>query len=82
VIKVDRSLVVDAAERPADARVVELVVGAAKANGMAVVAEGVETFDQLEVMRAAGCDFFQGFLIARPDTVAAMASTVATSLRQ
>jgi diguanylate cyclase (GGDEF)-like protein len=82
VIKVDRSLVVDAAERPADARVVELVVGAAKANGMAVVAEGVETFDQLDVMRAAGCDFFQGFLIARPDTVAAMASTVATSLRQ
>jgi diguanylate cyclase (GGDEF)-like protein len=76
VIKVDRSLVVDAAERPADARVVELVVGAAKANGMAVVAEGVETIGQLDAMRAAGCDRFQGYLIARPGPVEALVAPV------
>jgi diguanylate cyclase (GGDEF)-like protein len=76
VIKVDRSLVVDAAERASDARVVELVVGAAKANGMAVVAEGIETMGQLDAMRAAGCDHFQGFLIARPGPVDALVSPV------
>jgi diguanylate cyclase (GGDEF)-like protein len=71
-IKIDRSLVVDAALRPADARIVELVVGAAHANGIGVVAEGIETFAQLEVLRDAGCDAFQGFLIARPGPVEAM----------
>jgi diguanylate cyclase (GGDEF)-like protein len=76
VIKIDRSLVVDAAERPADARIVELVVGAAHANGMWVVAEGIETFAQLEVLRAAGCDSFQGYLIARPAPVGTMTATV------
>ncbi|MCU1485839.1 MAG: hypothetical protein JWN67_2585 [Actinomycetia bacterium] len=78
IIKIDRSLVVDAAERPADARIVELVVGAAHANGMYVVAEGIETFAQLEVLRAAGCDSFQGYLIARPGPVETMTASVAS----
>jgi EAL domain-containing protein (putative c-di-GMP-specific phosphodiesterase class I) len=69
VIKIDRSLVVDAAEREADARIIELVVGAAHAMGMGVVGEGVETAAQLEVLRAAGCEAFQGYLFARPGPV-------------
>jgi diguanylate cyclase (GGDEF)-like protein len=72
VLKIDRSLVVDAAEREADARIVELVVGAAHASGMRVVAEGIETAAQLEVLRASGCDCFQGYLIARPGPEAAL----------
>lgn len=66
LIKIDRSLVVAAAERAADARIVELVVGAAHASGMAVIAEGVETNQQMAAIRLAGCDYVQGFLTGRP----------------
>lgn len=66
LIKIDRSLVVAAAERLADAKVVELVVGAAHAMGMRVIGEGVETDSQLAMLRDAGCDFVQGYLTGRP----------------
>ncbi|MCU1374352.1 MAG: diguanylate cyclase, partial [Actinomycetia bacterium] len=69
VIKIDRSLVVDAAQRAGVARIVELVVGAAHAMGMSVVAEGIETVAQMDVLRAADCDCYQGFLLARPRPV-------------
>ncbi|MCU1430378.1 MAG: Diguanylate cyclase protein [Actinomycetia bacterium] len=64
-IKIDRSLVL-AAEQPADARVLELVVGAAHALGMNVVAEGIETVEQLTLVRSLGCDEIQGYLTGRP----------------
>jgi diguanylate cyclase (GGDEF)-like protein len=69
VIKIDRSLVVAAAAGEADRRVVELVVGAAHAMGLLVVAEGIETVHQLEVLLTAGCDRFQGYLVSRPGPV-------------
>ncbi len=34
--------------------------------GMQVIAEGVETFHQLELLRAAHCDYAQGYLFSRP----------------
>jgi EAL domain-containing protein (putative c-di-GMP-specific phosphodiesterase class I) len=40
--------------------------------GLAVVAEGVETPQQLSGLRAAGCDLLQGYLLGRPMTVAAV----------
>ena len=44
----------------------------ARALGMTVVAEGVETGEQLEVLRRLGCDYAQGFLFARPEPPDAM----------
>ncbi|WP_129338077.1 putative bifunctional diguanylate cyclase/phosphodiesterase [Cellulomonas endophytica] len=64
-LKIDRSLVAPAAE-PAAGALVALVVHAAHAFGLAVVAEGVETPEQLVALREAGCDLAQGFLLARP----------------
>jgi len=65
-LKIDRSFVQDL-EQSADARaIVEAVVRLAHALGLHVVAEGVETQRQLEVLVELGCDEFQGFLFARP----------------
>jgi len=38
-----------------------------RALGMTVVAEGVETSQQLDVLKRLGCDYIQGFLFARPE---------------
>ncbi|MEJ5868509.1 EAL domain-containing protein [Pseudokineococcus sp. 5B2Z-1] len=64
VLKVDRSLA--AADDPASAELVRLVVGAARTFSLAVVAEGVETPAQLDALRAASCDAVQGYLLHRP----------------
>lgn len=66
VVKVDRSFVAAAAESATDHGIVELVTTLAHTLGMRVVAEGVETPEQLARVRAAGCDEAQGFLVARP----------------
>ena len=65
-LKIDRSFVIDL-EASADARaVVDAVVKLAQALGLKVVAEGVETEAQHEILRALGCHELQGFLFARP----------------
>ena len=51
----------------ADARgVVDAVVKLGRALGRKVVAEGVETEGQAQVLRALGCDVLQGYLFAKP----------------
>lgn len=64
VLKVDRSLA--GSDDPADQQLVRLVVRAARAAGLEVVAEGVETGAQMDALRAAGCDAAQGFWLHRP----------------
>jgi diguanylate cyclase (GGDEF)-like protein len=65
-LKIDRSFVFDL-ESSADARaIVDAVVKLAQALGLKVVAEGVETEAQHEILRSLGCDELQGFLFARP----------------
>jgi EAL domain-containing protein (putative c-di-GMP-specific phosphodiesterase class I) len=66
VLKLDHSFVMRV-DRDRQARALcESVVGIAAALGLDVVAEGVETPAQLGALRAAGCGFAQGFLLARP----------------
>ncbi len=65
-LKVDRSFVDRICEEPADAAIVGAVTGIADTLGLKVVAEGVETEEQLEVVRNLGCHFAQGFYFARP----------------
>lgn len=65
-LKIDRSFVQDL-ETSADARaIVKAVIELAHALGLQVVAEGVETEGQAEVLRGKRCDKLQGFLYARP----------------
>ncbi|PZP30167.1 MAG: bifunctional diguanylate cyclase/phosphodiesterase [Roseateles depolymerans] len=71
-LKVDRSFVQDL-ESSADTRaIVRAVIELAHALGLRVVAEGVETAGQADVLRHKGCDELQGYLFARPMTAAAL----------
>jgi diguanylate cyclase (GGDEF)-like protein/PAS domain S-box-containing protein len=65
-VKIDRSFVADLGRDAEDTALVTAVVGMAHALGLSVVAEGVETIDQLAVLEQLGCDEVQGYLIGRP----------------
>lgn len=64
-IKIDRSFIRDIAD-PDAAAIVRAVVGIGERLGMGIVAEGVETVDQLKLVRQEGCTQVQGFLFSRP----------------
>ncbi len=72
-LKIDRSFVLDL-ETSSDARaVVDAVIKLAQALSLKVVAEGVETEAQHQILRALGCDELQGYLFAKPMTAQALA---------
>ncbi|BBE71140.1 putative bifunctional diguanylate cyclase/phosphodiesterase [Oharaeibacter diazotrophicus] len=66
VIKLDRTLVAGAASGGPDQAFVAALLAMARAIDTDVLAEGIETEEQLALMRAAGCRFFQGYLLGRP----------------
>ncbi len=65
-IKIDRSFVARMLVDPADRAIVKAVLDLAHAFGRTCVAEGVETPEHLQALRAMGCELAQGFVIARP----------------
>jgi diguanylate cyclase (GGDEF)-like protein/PAS domain S-box-containing protein len=65
-VKIDRSFVAAMADDPGAFRIVRAISGLAQDLGMGVVAEGVEARPQVEMLRDLGCDYLQGFLLARP----------------
>ena len=66
VIKIDRSFVSGLGEEESDGAVVGAVLTLAQSLGLTVVAEGVETEEQLRLLRELGCAIGQGFYFARP----------------
>ncbi|MGW6131205.1 putative bifunctional diguanylate cyclase/phosphodiesterase [Cellulomonas sp. NPDC055163] len=70
-LKIDRSFVARLARDARDLHLVEAVLGMARALGLGVVAEGVESPDQHAILRRLGCDRAQGFHFAPPQTAAA-----------
>ncbi|MFQ5547083.1 MAG: EAL domain-containing protein [Woeseia sp.] len=65
-LKIDQSFVERLTESKTNARVVQAVIALGKAMGLDVIAEGVETEQQMEMVKTFGCDLAQGFLIAKP----------------
>jgi predicted signal transduction protein with EAL and GGDEF domain len=65
-IKIDRSFVKDITDGVGSLNIVRAVTGMAQGLGMTTTAEGVETNEQLEIVRAEGCTDMQGFLFSRP----------------
>jgi predicted signal transduction protein with EAL and GGDEF domain len=65
-IKIDKSFINELGQREDSAAIVRAATGLAKAFGMAAVAEGVETEDQLVRVGIEGCSEAQGYLISRP----------------
>ena len=73
-IKIDRSFVRDLPHDDDDRVLVQAIVQLAKAMGIRVVAEGVETEDQRALLHRIGCDTLQGYLISRPQPAAGFAA--------
>jgi diguanylate cyclase (GGDEF)-like protein/PAS domain S-box-containing protein len=65
-LKVDRSFVTTISARNGPSEIMRTIVTLAHNLGLDVVAEGVETADQLAGLRALGCEYAQGYLISRP----------------
>ncbi|WP_375192577.1 putative bifunctional diguanylate cyclase/phosphodiesterase [Marinobacter sp.] len=66
VLKIDRSFITEVTERHDDAVITRAVINLAHNLGIQVVAEGVETEEQLAFLKRHRCNFAQGYLISRP----------------
>jgi diguanylate cyclase (GGDEF)-like protein/PAS domain S-box-containing protein len=65
-LKIDRAFVMRVAKGGRDAAIAQAIVSMGHALGMRVLAEGIETREQLEFLRSQGCDEGQGYLFSRP----------------
>jgi EAL domain-containing protein (putative c-di-GMP-specific phosphodiesterase class I) len=65
-LKIDRSFVRDLESDPSDREIVQTILNIARSLHVSVIAEGVETEMQALLLRQMGCQFFQGYLYARP----------------
>jgi diguanylate cyclase (GGDEF)-like protein len=66
LLKIDRSFVAGLPGNPDDVSLVKAILAMANGLDLRVLAEGVETTEQLSFLTAQGCDFAQGYLIAKP----------------
>lgn len=65
-LKIDRSFVSQMSEDEENAEIVRTIVGLAKNLGMDLVAEGVETPGQVEMLKSLGCEYGQGYFFSKP----------------
>jgi diguanylate cyclase (GGDEF)-like protein/PAS domain S-box-containing protein len=65
-IKIDRSFVADIASNPDDAEIIKTIITMGQTLNRRVVAEGVETEEQLRILRNYKCDEIQGYLLSPP----------------
>jgi diguanylate cyclase (GGDEF)-like protein len=82
VLKIDQSFVRDISTDPDDAILVAAIISMGKSLNLQVVAEGVETQEQLAFLRAHGCDEVQGFYFSRPVTGDAFAALLTRGIAQ
>lgn len=75
-LKIDRSFVSGLPSNQEDAAIVEAIVRLGRSLELATIAEGVETKDQLDVLRSLGCTYAQGYYIGHPRPAAECALTV------
>jgi predicted signal transduction protein with EAL and GGDEF domain len=81
-VKIDRAFVRDIHENRDDAAIVEAIVTMARTLGLGVVAEGVETREQLEYLAALGCHEYQGYYFSRPLPAAELVALLRATIPQ
>ncbi|PWQ95531.1 EAL domain-containing protein [Leucothrix arctica] len=75
-LKIDRSFIADLMEDEEDRALVDAIISMAHSLGLDVVAEGVETIDQVDYLTLQGCEYAQGFLKGRPMTFNALTKSL------
>ncbi|MGM0624096.1 MAG: EAL domain-containing protein [Campylobacterota bacterium] len=65
-LKIDQSFIKNLVTDRSDETIVSTIVNMGKSFGFAVISEGVEEDEQFDKLKAIGCDYFQGFLFAKP----------------
>ena len=78
-LKIDRSFVREITSHPDDAAITTAITAMGHALGLKVVAEGVETEEQRNLLRQQGCDEMQGYLFSRPVRAGEFAKLAATA---
>jgi len=81
-LKIDRSFISGLGRDPRDRHLVEAIVGMAHALGLEVLAEGVESEQQLQTLAALGCTRAQGYLFSRPQPPERLVSLLDTRDRR
>ncbi len=66
VLKIDRTFIKDIASDPADRELINAAIAMAHGLNLKVVAEGVETSEQLKYLQALDCDIAQGYYYSKP----------------
>lgn len=66
VLKIDRCFVSGITDNNADKELVNATIAMSHALGLKVVAEGVETIEQFNLLAGLGCDYAQGYLLSKP----------------
>jgi len=79
-IKIDRSFISEIPRNNEDAGITEAIIAMGKTLGMTVVAEGVETEEQLNFLRSHACDEMQGYYFSKPVEKDAFADLVRAHL--
>ena len=81
-IKIDQAFIANLSQKPQSAAIIRAVIGLAHGLKLPVVAEGVETKEQLAFLAGESCDEIQGFLLGRPKPIVAYAELVGSGTGQ
>ncbi|WEK04453.1 MAG: GGDEF and EAL domain-containing protein [Candidatus Devosia phytovorans] len=77
IIKIDRSYVANMDDNRVDGMIISAICDIARSLPVDVIAEGIETQEQLRRLRIAGCSGFQGYLLGRPEPLSAFEDVAA-----
>jgi predicted signal transduction protein with EAL and GGDEF domain len=79
ILKIDRSFVIEMLNNSESQEIIKTILSLGRNLSMKVVAEGVETSEQMTLLKSLGCEFAQGYLFSRPLDSAAVAQTLEAS---